>query len=77
MLKLPALKPREIIKVLRKLGFDDIRQRGSHRFFYRSEDRKSTLVPIHNKDIGKGLLRKILHDIDVSPDEFMKLLKNS
>jgi predicted RNA binding protein YcfA (HicA-like mRNA interferase family) len=75
MPKLPVVKPRELIKVLRKLGFSELRQKGSHKFFYRQEDGKATVVPFHSKDISRGLLRKILNEIGLSPGEFKKLLK--
>jgi len=51
-----------------------VRQKGSHGFFYRKSDNKATVIPIHNKDIGRGLTRKILNEINLSVDEFIKLL---
>ena len=75
MPRLPSLKARELIKVLHKLEFYEIRQKGSHRFFYRDKDNRATSVPIHTKDIGRGLLRKILNEINISPEEFTRLRK--
>ena len=75
MSKLPSVKPQKLIKVLRKLDFYEVRQKGSHKFFYRDRDNLATSVPFHTKDIGRGLLRQILSDIQVSPEEFIKLLK--
>lgn len=73
--RLPSIKARQVIRVLRKLGFIPIRQRGSH-IFFKHLDGRYTLVPYHsNEDIGRGLLRQILKEIRVSPDEFLKLLK--
>lgn len=74
MNRLPILKPKRLIKVLNKLGFEEIRQKGSHKFFYRPKDNRATVVPMHTKDIGRGLIRKILNEIDVSPEQFLKLL---
>ncbi|KKQ35129.1 MAG: hypothetical protein US51_C0015G0005 [Microgenomates group bacterium GW2011_GWA2_37_6] len=72
MSKLPPLKARELIKTLRKLGFYQTRQKGSHAFFLH-KDGRSTTVPIHpTKQIGRGLLRSILNDINISPEEFKK-----
>ena len=72
--RLPMLKSREIISVLRKLGFYKVRQKGSHIFFQHSDGR-STLIPFHSReDIGRGLLRQILREIEVAPEEFLKLL---
>lgn len=74
MSKLPPLKARKIISILRKLGFTQIRQKGRHAFFSHPDGR-TTVVPIHQgKDIGKGLLHSILHDIKISPEEFKKLI---
>lgn len=75
MPKLPVVKPKQLIKLLHKLGFQEIRQKGSHKFFYRRSDKKSTLVPYHSKDLGKGILKKILNEINLSVEEFIKLLK--
>lgn len=73
--RLPSIKARQVIRVLRKLGFVSVRQRGSH-IFFKHMDGRCTLVSYHsNEDIGRGLLRQILREIRVSPDEFLKLLK--
>ena len=73
MSKLSLLKARELIKILRKLGFIQVRQKGSHAFFSH-RDGRTTVVPIHqDKQIGRGLIRYILHDISLSPEEFKKL----
>lgn len=72
MSKLPSLKARELIKKLHEFGFYQTRQKGSHAFFLH-QDGRSTVVPIHSaKQIGKGLLRSILRDINISPEEFKK-----
>lgn len=74
MSKLPALKARDLIRVLEGLGFRRVRAKGSHIFFKHSDGR-ITLVPSHgSEDIGKGLLRQILREIKVNPEEFSKLL---
>ena len=75
MSKLPILKHRKLIRALNSLGFVEVRQKGSHRFFLNAESNLTTVVPIHAGDIGRGLLRKILNEIKISPEEFIKLLK--
>ena len=58
------------------LGFIPIRQKGSHLFF-QHPDGRTTVVPRHGgEDMGRGILRHILREIDVSPDEFEKKYKN-
>lgn len=73
--RLPILKPGELIKVLEKLGFFCTRKsKGSH-FRYKHPDGRKTTVPVHKgKDISRGLLRKILRDVDISIEELKKLL---
>jgi len=65
--KLPILRPQELITVLLKLGFRQTRKsKGGHLRFCHADGRRTT-VPFHKgKTIGRGLLRKILRDIDMS-----------
>ena len=73
MPKLRPAKPDEVKKVLEKLGFTSIRQSGSHAVYHHSDGRWTT-VPIHKgKDLGKGILRKIIKDAKISTAEFEKL----
>ena len=68
--RLPMLKARDIMRALRSLGFSKIRQTGSHVFFQHSDGR-TTLVPRHGgEDIGRGLLRQILREIELTPEQF-------
>lgn len=73
--KLPILKPEELISVLEKMGFSRTKKsKGSH-FRYRHPDGRKTTVPVHKgKDIRRGLLRKILRDVETSVEELEKLL---
>jgi predicted RNA binding protein YcfA (HicA-like mRNA interferase family) len=74
MPQLPILKSRELITALEKAGFAIVRQRGSHVRLQHADGRVVT-VPVHaGQDIGRGLLRKILRDADLSRDEFVDLL---
>ena len=73
--KLPVLKPEELIRALEKLGFSCTRKSKGSQFRYKHSDGRRTTVPIHKgKDISRGLLRKILRDVDISVDELKKLL---
>ncbi|MDJ0589634.1 MAG: type II toxin-antitoxin system HicA family toxin [Pleurocapsa sp. MO_226.B13] len=74
MPKLPTVKANKTIKVLEKIGFQKIRQKGSHLRMKHQDGRVAT-IPIHQgKTIGKGLLRKILRDVELSVEEFIELL---
>jgi predicted RNA binding protein YcfA (HicA-like mRNA interferase family) len=69
---LPILKPREAVRVLERLGFVQVRQRGSHRQF-RHPDGRQTTVPDHgSRDLSPIILRQIIKDIGLTPDEFLK-----
>ena len=75
MSKLPFLKPSELVKILSRLGFQLIRQKGSHMFF-RHSDGRTTTVPNHKgEDIDRGLLNKIIRkDLGIEREEFLKYL---
>lgn len=72
MTRLPVLNGKEIIRTLKKIGYQEIKQRGSH-IRLECEGKKSITVPNHI--VGRGLLRKILRDTNLSPEEFVILLK--
>ena len=75
MSKLPMASFKTMDKILRHLGFEAVRQKGSH-VFYRHADGRTTTLPNHgNRDIARPLIREILREISVSPDEFVKLLE--
>jgi predicted RNA binding protein YcfA (HicA-like mRNA interferase family) len=71
MASLPVLKPHEVVARLNHLGFDEVRQRGSHKQF-RHADGRGTTVPFHKgRDISPVLLRKIARDIGMTAEEFV------
>jgi predicted RNA binding protein YcfA (HicA-like mRNA interferase family) len=72
-MKILILSGKEVIKALQKIGYHEIRQRGSH-VRLTGLNKKSITVPDH-KVIGRGLLRKILRDVEISPKEFQQLVK--
>ena len=73
--KLPRLSGNEVIKVLSKIGFQPVRQRGSHVFMKKanSEVKKTTVVPMH-KEIDTGTLLEIIRQCKLTRDEFLELL---
>jgi predicted RNA binding protein YcfA (HicA-like mRNA interferase family) len=60
-------------RLLNQLGFVMIRQRGSHRFF-RHNDGRTALIPMHATDLDRSLIRKILNEIDLTVEEYNELL---
>jgi len=75
MTKLSSLTGKDVVSILKKVGFEIKRQRGSH-VFLQHPDGRATVVPIHSGEIiGPGLMLKILKDINMTKEEFYKLLK--
>lgn len=74
MPKLIPIKPKKLIKILISIGFTERDAQGSHVFF-KHKDGRTTVVPVHNRELSKGLLRKILNDVQLSVDEYDKLRK--
>ncbi|MFH1253086.1 MAG: type II toxin-antitoxin system HicA family toxin [Candidatus Uhrbacteria bacterium] len=74
MPKLVPIKPRQLVKILISLGFKERDAEGSHIFFAHLDSR-TTVIPIHNRELSRGLLRKILNDIQISVEEYDKLRK--
>ena len=73
MPKLTPDRAEEVVRVLEKLGFSRVRQSGSHAIF-RHQDGRWVTVPIYKgRDLGKGILRKILKDAGISVAEFEKM----
>jgi predicted RNA binding protein YcfA (HicA-like mRNA interferase family) len=75
MSKLPLLSANEIIKILQKMGFQKLRQEGSH-VFLQHPDGRTTVVPNHpGEDVDRGLLNKILKkDLGIDREDFLKYL---
>ena len=74
MSKIPPIHPRKMCRILEQLGFEAIRQKGSHKF-YRHPDGRGTVVPYHTgEELGRGLVRSILKQIELPRDDFLKLL---
>ena len=75
MPKLPVVTANEIIKALEKIGFQGIRQKGSHLRMKHEDGRIVTIAVHQGKTISsKGLLRKILRDTELSVEELIELL---
>ncbi len=77
MSKLPQISGKNVVKILQKIGFTIISQRGSHVKLVRknNDQRQTVIVPMH-KIIKKGTLRNgILKPINLTVDQFVDLLK--
>jgi len=71
MSEFPSISGKDLLKFLKKKGFEVIRVKGSHHFL-KHENGNCTTVPVHkNENIGIGLLLKILRDCDISKKDFI------
>jgi predicted RNA binding protein YcfA (HicA-like mRNA interferase family) len=68
---IPVLKPKDVAAILVRLGFEEVRQRGSHKQFRHSDGRFTTLPYHTNRDISPILLRQIAKDINLTIEEFI------
>ncbi len=74
MTRLVPISAKKLIYIIERLGYQELRRRGSHRFFFNPATGFTTVIPDHgSEDIGRGLLRSILRDINVGIEEFAKL----
>ncbi len=69
------LKAGEIIAALEKTGFYRVRQKGSHVRLAHADGRTVTVSVHSGQDIGRGLLKKILRDAEMTLDDLMKMLE--
>ena len=75
MPRIPRLKGKEVVSVLKKFGFEVTRIKGSHHIL-KHPDGRSTVVPVHSGEIiGPGLLSKMLRDCEMSIEEFCQLIR--
>lgn len=71
----PVLKPREIVKTLRKFGWVVARQRGSHIILTKSGHIATLSVPNH-PEVARGTLRSLIAKAGITVDEFLQALKS-
>ena len=74
-MKLTPIEPRRLIKLLGSVGYFPVRQKGSHLILEHRETKKITIVPVHSRDIGVGLLSMILKEVGLSREEYFKLVR--
>lgn len=75
MPKIPVLTAKKIIQALKKAGFQEDRQKGSHLILINLKTKTRTVIPIHSgKTIKKSLLGAIIRDAQLSIEKFLKLL---
>lgn len=74
MTRLPVVDFKTMDRLLRKLGFEHMRQRGSH-VFYRHPDGRTTTLPSHpGRDLARPLVREILREIEITVEQYREYL---
>ena len=74
MPKLNIISTKKMMKILKLLGFELIRTKGSHHFFFNSKTGKTTTIPVHgNEDLGVGIVKEILRDIELDIEHYERL----
>ena len=68
-----SFKPREVISILKKLGFVYKRQTGSHVMMYNPISGETIPIPYHVKDLKKGVLHSVIKRAGSTEEEFLKL----
>jgi predicted RNA binding protein YcfA (HicA-like mRNA interferase family) len=76
MSKLPAMRPREVIKFLEQQGFILDHTSGSHFIFYHPASRCRAVVPRHNRDMPKGTLLSLLREAGFTRDDIIAFLES-
>ncbi|HBH46103.1 MAG: hypothetical protein A2445_02355 [Candidatus Jacksonbacteria bacterium RIFOXYC2_FULL_44_29] len=75
MPKLPIINSRQMVGVLKKFGFVELRHKSSSHLMLKHPDGRWTIVPIHGgRDIPKGTLKSILKATDISLEDLIKNL---
>lgn len=74
MSRLTPLKPEEVIRKLRRLGFIGPISGGKHVRMVHPETGKIIPIPIHKgRDISVGLIREIINELGISREEWLEL----
>ncbi|HFB52565.1 MAG TPA: type II toxin-antitoxin system HicA family toxin, partial [Anaerolineae bacterium] len=65
---------RQVIRKLKKLGFEGPFPGGRHARMVNFDSGKIIPIPVHKgKDVSVGLIRAIIREVDITPDEWLKL----
>ncbi|MFN8410378.1 MAG: type II toxin-antitoxin system HicA family toxin [Flavobacteriales bacterium] len=71
MTKAPSLTPDELIRLLKKHGFELMRTKGSHQILKNRGTGKMTIVPLHKRDLPKGTMLAILKQAGIDKEELL------
>jgi len=68
----PVLKPTEVVAILERLGFREVRQKGSHKQYSHADGRRTTVSFHKGRDISPIILRQIAKDVGLKVEELLK-----
>ena len=74
MPRLPNVTARKAIQALKRAGFVEIAQKGSHVSLWNAERDALTAVPLHSGDLKRPLLKGIIKQAGLTEEEFRQLL---
>jgi mRNA interferase HicA len=72
-MRLPSMTPKKFVRTIKQTGFVEKRQVGSHLSLENAEGR-TIVVPMHNRELKRGMLMALIKDAGLTQDEFMKFL---
>jgi predicted RNA binding protein YcfA (HicA-like mRNA interferase family) len=76
---MPALRPLHwevVARILKQLGFELYRTRGSHQVWVKSGNVMHVTLPM-NRSIPVGTLSSIIRQMGITRDQFLELLDNN
>lgn len=74
MTRLPGVRPRELVAALKRDGFVEHHQKGSHLYLWHPQKRRMTSVPMHPGDVNRKLVLAILDQAGLAPEDLLRLL---
>ncbi len=74
MTRVPQHTPTHVVAALKRAGFDENRQKGSHLYLVHPQTKRRTSVAIHPRDLPRHTLKDIIRQAGLTEEEFRKLL---
>lgn len=75
MARLPVLSGKDVVKILSKIGYQNVRVRGSHIVMIKQTENGKKTIPVPNHpEISKGTLKAIMNQAGLRREDLLKLL---
>ncbi len=74
MIRPPSVRPKQVVRALKKAGFVEHHQRGSHLYLWHPQKERMTSVAMHAADLPRGTTKAILKQAGLTEEEFIELL---